>query len=143
MPLPRYSRPGLSQRGTRSRRVAPTRAQSYAKVSRRARGLCELCGRRQDPLDPHHAFGRGHLPGIPAYVCEMPEMILGLCRACHDPITGKLGSGVDQELTDKAKHLAISRFCETFDLMYDLHAENWDDELRRIIREAGPENIST
>jgi hypothetical protein len=57
-------------------------------VTRRAHGHCEFpdCHRAQDPLDPHHAFGRGHLPGIPAEVCETRELILGICRPCHDAI---------------------------------------------------------
>lgn len=141
MPLPRYNRKPIAKQGARARRLAPTRAQAYAAVSKRARGRCELCEARQDPLDPHHAFGRGHLPGIPSAVCELPEMILGLCRHEHDRITGLPGLGIDEELSDKAKHYAIALFCERFDLEYDLLAESWDDELRRILRE-NPDVVS-
>lgn len=136
MSLPRYRRPRISPIGRATKRKRPTRAQSYAIVARRAKGKCELDGTPQDPLDPHHVFGRGHLFGIPSAVCELPEMLLGVCRRCHSLITGETFSGIDESLDDRAKHLAVQRFCERFDLEYDPLCEDWVAELRRIIREA-------
>lgn len=142
MSLPRYRRQPVASIGRAAKRKAPTRAQAYAVVAKRAKGTCELDGTRQDPLDPHHVFGR-HMPGVPDAVLELAEMLLGVCRHCHDRVTGMVGSGIDVPLDDEAKHMALARFCERFDEMYDLLADNWDDELRRIIRETEKESALT
>lgn len=134
MSLPRYARKRVAPIGRAAKRKAPGRAQAYAAVARRAKGTCELDGTRQDLLDPHHVFGR-HMPGVPDAVLELPEMLFGVCRRCHDHVTGLPGLGIDEGLDDAAKHKAIARFCERFDEEYDYLAPDMDDELRRIIRE--------
>lgn len=105
--LPRYRKRRISPNGKASERKRPVRRVEYEAVSRRAKGVCEmpLCSRKQDPLDPHHAFGRGHLPGIPAELCETRELILGVCRVCHDSIHAG-----NQELLNLARRQAIERF---------------------------------
>lgn len=139
MSLPQYRKPHarINVRGAAFKRKWPTRQQSYVIVTRRAKGKCELCSRAQDPLDPHHAFGRGHIHGIPSAICDSPELIVGVCRTCHDRITGLPGIGIDQELADKAQFLAIRRFCEAHDELASeavLLAEDMVDEMRRLVR---------
>jgi hypothetical protein len=85
----------------------------YAAVAMRAKGRCELCHIEQDPLDPHHAFGRGHLPGIPADICETRECILGICRPCH---TG-IHEG-NEALSDYARAVCVKRFALRHQLSY-------------------------
>lgn len=118
--LPRYRRSPLRLAGAATERKRPARRLAYAAVARRARGRCELCGAAQDPLDPHHAFGRGHLPGIPAKVCEMPELILGVCRPCHD----RIHAG-DQELVARARLMAVTRFAEFHELSWAAANLSW------------------
>lgn len=83
--LPLYRRKPIPTMSDKEKVRRRSRTQVYALVSRRARGMCEApeCLTRQDPLEPHHAFGRGTKPGIDTNLCEIPEAILGICTACH------------------------------------------------------------
>lgn len=134
MPIPRYIRAyrtPLRARGAGTARKAPNRAKVYALVSMRARGRCELpsCGVAWEAtgglLDPHHAFQRGHLAGIPAAYCDSPELVMGLCRDCHDAITA--GNLV---LTAEARALALQRFAAKHGL-----------DLKALIADAGPDLV--
>lgn len=138
MPLPRYRRATLRQLGRASTRVRPVRRVEYAAVSKRAKGVCELCccewerltGRS---LSDHHAFGRGHLPGIPVAHCESRDAIVGLCnnwpptghQGCHE----RIHSG-DGALADEARYLALARFCA-----------RWNLHLEDLVAEAGPDPV--
>jgi hypothetical protein len=53
---------------------------------------CELCHRQGLGLDPEHVFGRvGTGAGLGWPWCDMPELLAGLCRECHDART--IGKG--------------------------------------------------
>lgn len=125
--LPRYRRSGLRPVGQGTMRKASRRRQAYAVVARRAKGICEIvgCGRAQDPLDPHHTFGRGHLPGIPAELCDSPELILGICRPCHDAIHGG-----DEEKRDLTRLQALQLF-----------GLRWGFDVNTVWELAGPDPI--
>ena len=143
--LPRYRRAPLRTLGAAAVRKRPTRAANLAAVSRRAAGRCELCGddveRRGERLDGHHAFGRGHLAGIPAEVCETPELILGICRGCHDVIhQGGLRAVAGQGLVDACDHArwaAVTRFIVHHELEEEAqHVPLGDpvDVMRELVR---------
>lgn len=134
MALPRYRRPKISSIGAATKRKLPTRRMAYAAVTRRAKGHCELCGLPQDPLDPHHAFKRGHLPGIPADICDSEDLIIGVCRTCHDRIEGIPGLGIDSELQYEARLHALERFAARYDLEVNHLEEDLVDEMRRLVR---------
>lgn len=70
-------------------------------------------------LDGHHVFGR-----VGKYA-DTPELLLAICRSCHDAIHRG-----DQEKADKARSLALSRF-----------TERWDLELPELMEEAGPDLV--
>lgn len=141
MSLPRYRRPRLSPVGKSAQRKWPTRQAAYAQVAKRAKGRCEDCGRAEEQtltgrLDPHHAFRRGHLAGIPAEVCDFPECIFAFCRPCHDTVEA---SG---ELTDQYRWLALERFAVRFHLNWNELAEDPLDEMRRLCRIWEKENVA-
>ena len=93
--------------------------------------MCEApgCDRRQDPLDTHHTFGRGHLPGIPKTLCEKRELLLGLCRRCHDQIHVR----GDIRLGDRCRDTACDRFAERHDLERPQLGDPLDD-MREMVR---------
>lgn len=133
MSIPRYvrqHRTPLRARGAGTLRKAPNRRVVYALVSKRAAGKCELCGVSWErvtgnPLDPHHAYGRSHIAGIPAVYCDSPELVLGICRLCHDRIhSGALA------LADDARLQALERFCARHGL-----------DFLGLIAEAGPDLV--
>lgn len=133
-PLPRYHKRRLNPIGKATERKRPVRRVEYEAVSRRAKGFCELCQQRQDPLDPHHSFGRGHLPGIPVEVCETRELILGICRRCHDAIHGG-----DQDLLVLARRKAMAQYVVSCGLgqvaVERFTGERLVDKMRQLIRE--------
>lgn len=112
--LPRYRRKPINPIGAETKRKMPARRLAYAAVTKRAKGACEMpgCTRRQDPLDPHHTYRRGRLPGIPAEFCDTPELILGVCRPCHDRLE------VDAAYSDVARWLAFDLFLPRHDLAH-------------------------
>ena len=128
--LPRYRRAPLRAVGASTERIRSVRQLAYRAVSLRCRGRCETCGHAWEAqsgfaLDPHHAFGRTHVAGIPARHCESPELVLGICRPCHERI--HLG---DQKLADEARWLALERFCA-----------RWELDLLGLLAEAGPDAV--
>lgn len=127
--LPRYHRPlrRLNAVGARAQRQMPTRRAVYAEVTKRAHGCCEVCGLdwerlADEPLDPHHPFGRGHLGGIPARYCEVVVIAI-----CHDlPATGHHGcherihDDGDEALIGAAQGKALAVFAERYGLQRKL-----------------------
>jgi hypothetical protein len=83
--LPLYRRKPINPVSDREKVRRRSRSQVYAIVAKRAKGVCEMpgCFARQDPLAPHHAFGRGTKADISTDLCETPEAILGICDECH------------------------------------------------------------
>jgi len=138
MPLPRYRSRTLRQLGAVTERKRPVRRLTYAAVAKRAKGCCELCDFDVEHAglrpDPHHAFGRGTLPGIPASLCESRELVLSVCRECHD----RIHDG-DQALANEARGMAILRFCahhglaERLDALLPLDPVDIMRELVRIL----------
>lgn len=130
MALPRYRRRPINSAGKGSLRIQDQRRNAYAAVARRAKGQCELpgCGRRQDPLDPHHTFGR-HSTDVPAALLESAELISGICRPCHERIHGQ----DDAELAAEARCQALERLAERYDIDVIATTDPLDD-LRAMVR---------
>lgn len=76
------NRTRLRQVGAAARRRSPEWLATVAAVRGRCHGNCEACGRACERVDPHHVFRRGNR--IERSVADLPELVAGLCRMCHD-----------------------------------------------------------
>ena len=78
--------------GSRTLRWQKWRAKNYELLRRRCRGVCEGCG-KPNKLDVHHVIGRQDEPFSSHVAC-----LAGLCRPCHEAVTGRVGTGIDLDL---------------------------------------------
>lgn len=124
----------LKQVGKRALRWAAWRRKNYGLLALRCRGVCEGCGSRA-PLDPHHVFGRQDEP-FSSHV----SMLAGLCRDCHNQITGMPWSGINSDLARKVNSAADERRRKTFpwpegEFYIDLHNYyEYDESSNSIVR---------
>ena len=102
------------------RQVSPKTAQwrswrlrNYGLLALRCKGRCEGCGQPGN-LDPHHVIGREEEP-FSSHVA----LLAGLCRDCHNAVTGTIGRGINVGLRGRLASDALSRLNTTFGLKAD------------------------
>lgn len=81
---------------------------NYGLLGLRCQGRCEGC-QQSMKLDPHHVWGRGDEP-----FSSMVESLAGLCRPCHDSVTGMVGRGINVGLRGRLASDALRRLNDRF-----------------------------
>lgn len=73
-------------------------------MARRRSLVCEAQGCPAAWTEPHHPFGRSPEP----WASFSPVLVL-LCTDHHHAVTGELGTGLDRDLRDDLRWLALDR----------------------------------